>query len=426
MFLKLIKEGVNVKKVLSLVLTVTVLLSTIITSVIVSANNTDSNIKTTVVDLTQSLSNVFVTTGNTTSTTATVENGKLKVKVSAYERQLSGETSYSKQTWYPNYLLATNGNTLHLTKGSRAIVEVKYKVVGTPNVNHGTQIGIGNWAYGKGSNIYVRTSNKHIAGDEGKEFTLTSSYTVDNNTSIKIAFSGGGILEISSITVHELPAQHINDYAVVKYVDGEEETTEFVKKNGALKTPSKDADTFLGWYASSVFAGEAVTSVSGDTTLYAKRSGSSSVVDNHIKTTVVDLTQDTANVFATTGKTASTTATVEDEKLKVTISAYERQLAGETSYSKQTWYPNYLLAANGSTLRLTNGSRAIVEVKYKVTGTPNVNHGTQIGVGNFNGGKGSNIYLRTSKKHTAGDQGKEFTLTSTFVADNKYIIFFQQ
>lgn len=408
------------KKVLSLALSIVILLSTVITSIMVSANNTDSNIKTTVVDLTQPLSDVFVTTGNTSSTTATVENGTLKVKVSAYERQLAGETSYSKQTWYPNYMLATNGSTLHLTKGSRAIVEVKYKVVGTPNVNHGTQIGIGNWAYGKGSNIYVRTSNKHIAGDEGKEFTLTSSYTVDNNTAIKIAFSGGGVLEISSITVHELPSEHINDYSLVKYVDGDSETTEFVKKNGALKTPSKDADTFLGWYASSVFAGEAVTSVSADAILYAKRSGSGSVVDTNVKTTVIDLTQDTTNIFATTGKTAATTATVEDENLKVSISAYERQLAGETSYSKQTWYPNYLLAANGSTLHLTNGSRAIVEVKYKVTGTPNVNHGTQIGIGNFNGGKGSNIYLRTSKKHTAEDQGKEFTLTSTFVADNKY------
>ena len=405
------------KKVLSIILAMIILLSSVLTSVIVSANNTDSNIKTTIVDLTQSLSDLFVTTGNTSSTSATVENGKLKVSISAYERQLAGETSYSKQTWYPNYLLAANGNTLKLTNGSRAIVEVKYKVTGTPNVNHGTQIGIGNWTYGKGSNIYVRTSRKHIAGDEGKEFTLAASYTVDNNTSIKIAFSGGGKIEISSIIVHELPAQHINDYAVVKYVDGESESTEFVKKNSAPKKPL-DEENFYGWYMSSTFVGEEVTSVSADVTLYAKRTNSAPDVDNKIKTTVINLAQDTANIFATTGSTTATTATAENGKLKINVSAYERQLAGETSYSKQTWYPNYLLAVNGSTLQLTNGSRAIVEVKYKVTGTPNVNHGTQIGIGNWTYGKGSNIYVRTSRKHIAGDEGKEFTLAASYTVDN--------
>jgi hypothetical protein len=38
------------KKVLSLVLAVTILLSTLITAVVVSANSGDSNIKTTVID----------------------------------------------------------------------------------------------------------------------------------------------------------------------------------------------------------------------------------------------------------------------------------------------------------------------------------------------------------------------------------------
>jgi len=410
-----------VKKVLSIILVITILISTVLTSIIVSANNTDSNIKTTVVDLTQSLTNVFATTGSTTATTATVEGGKLKVNVSAYERQLAGETSYSKQTWYPNYLLATNDVTLHLTNGSRAIVEVKYKITGTPNVNHGTQIGIGNWAYGKGSNIYVRNSKKHVAGDEGKEFTLAASYTVDNNTAIKIAFSGGGKIEISSIVVHELPAEYINDYAIVKYVDGESESTEFVKKNSAPKKPI-DEENFYGWYVSNTFAGEAVNTVTADVTLYAKRSNSDVIVDNIIKTTVINLSQDTGNIFATTGSTTATTATVEGGKLKVNVSAYERQLAGETSYSKQTWYPNYLLAANGSTLHLKNGSRAIVEVKYKITGTPNVNHGTQIGIGNWVGGKGSNIYVRNSKKHVAGDEGKEFTLAANYTVDNNTAI----
>jgi len=407
-----------VKKVLSLVLAMAIFLSTVITSVIVSANNGDSEIKTTVIDFTQNIGDRFVTTTKTAATTATEEDGKLKVSISAYERQLSGITSYNNQTWFPNYMLGVNSSTLHLTKGSKAIVEVKYKVVGTPNVNHGTQIGIANWSGGKGSNMYVRTSKKHTDADMNKEFTLSASYTVDNNTSIKVAFSGGGTLLISSVTVHELPAQYINDHATVKYVDGKEETTEFIKKSATLKTPVKQEDTFLGWYTNSSFTGEAVTSVSADTTLYAKWLNSVPEVENDVKTTVIDLTQSTDNIFATTSKTTSTTATVEDGKLKVGISAYERQLSGATSYSTQTWFPNYLLAKNGSTLHLTKGSKAIVEVKYKVAGTPNVNHGTQIGIANWSGGKGSNMYVRTSKKHTEADMNKEFTLTASYTVDN--------
>ena len=406
------------KKVLSLVLATAILLSTVITSVVVSANSVDTNIKTTVIDLTQDVANLFATTGSTTGTTATVEDGKLKVHVSAYERQLAAQTSYSTQTWFPNYLLAVDGDfqNMKLTNGNKAIVEVKYKVTGTPNATHGTQIGIGNFNGGKGSNIYVRTSKKHTAEDQGKEFTLSSVFTVDNKYATKIAFSGGGDIEISSIVVHELPAAEIDNYAVVKYVDGTDVTTEFVKKDSPLKTPEKDKYYFLGWYSNESFSGEEVTSVLADATLYAKRS----YKDPNIKTTAIDLTQDLANVFITTGSTTATTAKVEDGKLKVHVSAYERQLSGITSYSSQTWFPNYLLLEDGNFKLLTNGNKAIVEVKYKVTGTPNATHGTQIGIGNFNGGKGTNIHLRTSKKHTAEDQGKEFTLTSVFTVDNKY------
>ena len=191
------------KKILSLALTFAIIVSTLVTMGVVSANSVDTNIKTTVIDLTQDVANVFAITGNTTATTATVEGGKLKVHVSAYERQLAAQTSYSSQTWFPNYLLLDDGNFKLLTNGNKAIVEVKYKVTGTPNATHGTQIGIGNFNGGKGSNIYVRTSKKHTAEDQGKEFTLTSVFTVDGKYATKIAFSGGGDIEISAIVVHE-------------------------------------------------------------------------------------------------------------------------------------------------------------------------------------------------------------------------------
>ena len=403
------------KKVLSLVLATAILLSTVITSVVVSANSVDANIKTTVIDLTQDVANVFATTGSTTATTAKVEDGKLKVSLSAWERHLTSQTNYSTQTWFPNFYLRANDTSLKIAQGNKGIVEVKYKVV-SANANSawGAQIGIGNWYGGKGSNIHVRSFKKHTADDNGKEFTLTAVFTADDKGSIKIAFAGGGTIEISSVVVHELPASEINNYAVVKFVDNGVENTEFAKKNATLKTPD-NADGFIGWYMNSEFSGDAVKSVSEDTTLYAKRE----VRDTNIKITEIDLTQNLDNFFATTGSTTATTAKVEDGKLKVHISAYERQLVGITSYNSQTWFPNYVLAVDGASFKVAQGNKAIVEVKYTVTGEPNPNHGTQIGIGNWYGGKGSNIHLRTFKKHTAPDKGKEFTLVSTFTADEK-------
>lgn len=403
------------KKVLSLILAVTILLSTVITAVVVSANDGDPNIKTTVIDLTQDITNIFATTGSTSSTSAKVEDGKLKISLSAYERHLTSQTNYSTQTWFPNFYLRADDTSLKVAKGNKGIVEVKYKVV-SANANSawGAQIGIGNWYGGKGSNIHVRSFKKHTVDDSGKEFTLTAVFTADDKGSIKIAFAGGGTIEISSVVVHELPASEINNYAVVKFVDNGVENTEFAKKNATLKTPD-NADGFIGWYMNSEFSGDAVKSVSEDTTLYAKRE----VRDTNIKITEIDLTQNLDNFFATTGSTTATTAKVEDGKLKVHISAYERQLVGITSYNSQTWFPNYVLAVDGASFKVAQGNKAIVEVKYTVTGEPNPNHGTQIGIGNWYGGKGSNIHLRTFKKHTAPDKGKEFTLVSTFTADAK-------
>ncbi len=397
------------KKIISLVLVVSLLLTMTFTSTF-TANAEEKVVKTTQIDLTQDTANLFATTGNTTSTTAAVEDGKLKVNISAYERGLTSQ-SYGTQTWFPTYLLAVGGAPLKLLSLDKAIVEVKYKVVAAnANADWGAQIGIGNFNGGKGSNIYVRTSKKHTTADVGKEFTLTSVFNVDSMYAAKIAFAGGGTIEISSVVVRELPAQYIKDYAVVKYVDGTNESTEFSKLNAAPKA-STDGRHLDGWYAGSDFSGEPVTTVTGDTTLYGKFT---------YTTTKIDLTQDTANLFATTGSTTSTTAAVEDGKLKVHLSAYERALTSQ-SYGTQTWFPTYLIAVGGAMHKLTKGNKAIVEVKYKVVeANANADWGAQIGIGNFNGGKGSNIYVRTSKKHTTADVGKEFTLTSVFTVDGYY------
>ena len=377
-----------------------------------------SPLTTTVIDLNKEFEQYsFMTTGSTSSTTATLKDGKIAVSVSAYERQLANITSYGEKTWFPRLLLYKNDETFNLKTGDKAILEVKYKVIGSVNATHGLQIGLGNNPAASNTEIYVRTSKKHTSLDRGKEFTISSVFTVDANNKMKIAFSGGGQLEITSIVVHELAETAINDYAVVKYIDSYNETTEFAKKESDVKTPSDTSD-FEGWFANSDFTGKAVTKITEDITLYAKRKNF--VPESPIVTTVVDFNKEfDEHSFITTEKTKNTTATTGNGILDVTVSAYERQLANIKSYSEKTWFPRYLPYAEGEMLRLTAGSRAIVEVKYKITGTPNVNHGIQIGIANGSQGSGTEMYVRNSKKHTADDIGKEFVLTSDFIVDNK-------
>ena len=187
-------------------LTVAITITSIINSIVVFANG--NSVITTEFDLTREFTTyTFQTTSQTSSTTASIVGDKLVVNVDAFERQLSSITSYSTQTWFPRYLLYKDAeNMFRLTQGNKAIVEVTYKVTGMPNSNHGLQIGIGGYSQGSQSTMYVRTSKKHTAEDLGKEFTLSSSFVVDSNNTVKIAFSGGGQFEISSIKVQELPS----------------------------------------------------------------------------------------------------------------------------------------------------------------------------------------------------------------------------
>ncbi|MBO5322245.1 MAG: InlB B-repeat-containing protein, partial [Clostridia bacterium] len=380
--------------------------------------------------------------------------------------------------WFPNYLLMADGAFDMLTNGNKAIVEVKYKVTGTPNATHGTQIGIGNFNGGKGTNIYVRTSKKHTAEDQGKEFTLTSTFTVDNKYATKIAFSGGGDIEISSIVVHELPAQYINDYAVVTYMDGNDKTTEFVKKNTALKTLSKDEYSFYGWYSNKDLTGEAVTSVSSDTTVYAKwllegdiviinlRDGASAVTkkysvgdkinetptkegydflgwykySNYVGRPVttatkgltdlyakweeknpkveldVDLTKNTSMI--TTGKTAASTIALEGDKLHFDIYNYERQLAS-TSSTADTWFPAYYFKDSaGNWVDLEIGSTYELQVTYKILDVKaGDNIGLQIGFGADGQNNASRTRIKGYAVHKAEDEGKEFTYSVTYSAE---------
>jgi len=72
------------KKIISLVLAVTLLFTMLFTSTF--SANAENVVTTTEIDLTQDVANLFATTGNTTGTTATVEDGILKVHVSAYAK----------------------------------------------------------------------------------------------------------------------------------------------------------------------------------------------------------------------------------------------------------------------------------------------------------------------------------------------------
>ena len=402
------------KKVISIILTITVLLSMIITAIF-STLAEASPIKVTHIDITQTPN--FATTGSTTATTAKVEDNLLKIHVQNWERQLINNTPSSSQTWFPNYLVKNNnGEIFSFTEGSKVIVEVNYKVTGNPNANHGTQIGVGAWYASGGSNMFTQACRKHMAEDKDKEFTLSASYVINssNKKGVKIAFSGGGDLEISGITIYELPKENINDYAVVKYVDGDKENTEFVKKNTSPKTLLGGEYDFDGWYASPSFTGEKITKINSDTILYAKWEGIEE--DTPVKTTHVDITK-TPN-FATTGSTTATTAKVEDNLLKIHVQNWERQLINNTPSSSQTWFPNYLIGTDdGGVFAFSEGSKVIVEFEYKITGTPNSTHGLQVGVGAWYASSGSNMFTKAYKQHMPEDNGKNFTFATSYAID---------
>ncbi len=346
------------KKIISLVLAVSLLLTMLFSATFTV--NAENAVKTTNIDLTQDVANLFATTGSTTSTTATVEDGKLKVNLSAYERHLTAQ-SYGTQTWFPNYLLAVDGSTLKLTKGSKAIVEVKYKVVeANANADWGAQIGIGNFNGGKGSNVYVRTYKKHLAADAGKEFTIASVFTVDGNYATKIAFAGGGTIEISSIVVHELSATYIDDYAVVKYIaDDNDMTTEFVLKNTNLNTPSKENYKFMGWYDSN---NTKITAATEDIIVNASWLGD----DNVDLTKSVKINGSKADLMPTI-PTDSTTP------LNVTVEGFDGLLMNKETDEVNTdnvWTGGASVSlkySDDSYVGLKSDSKYVVNVQYDVT-----------------------------------------------------------
>ena len=155
--------------------------------------------------------------------------------------------------------------------GYKYVVNVKYNVTeASYNAAYYPQIAVISNATNLSENAVstVYGANKHTT--TGESYTLTAVVSgAAAGQKLRLAFGGVGVIEVESIEIIEYFAND-NKYSTVTYVDGTNKETVVVENNTATKTLSKDDAIFKGWFESADFSGEAVTTITGDTTLYAK------------------------------------------------------------------------------------------------------------------------------------------------------------
>lgn len=393
--------------------------------------------------------------------------------------------------WRPAFLFLTESggvkSTFMTKKDARYIVEMEYVVESNRSDGHCLQVGLfGNIGTNgqtenatwldtdkEGNKLY----NTHPAADSGKTIHYTVAFTAQSAHNVGLIFYGQGAVTLNSIKISELPVAEVNNYAVVKYVDGDDVTFEFVAKNGTLKKPEKEYYVFDGWYDNKDYSGNKITTVNADTTLYAKwiidpsiavinlHDGNTTVTkkynvgdkidaaaskegynflgwykysnfvgrpitaavegltDLYAKweeknpdvITNVDITKNVTMV--TTAKTADSKVELKDGKLIFDIYNYERQLNSTDTSNSDSWFPAYYLKdSNGNNVALEIGSTYELEVTYKIVDVKaGDNIGLQIGFG-ADGQVGSRTRIKGYAVHKAEDEGKEFTYSTSYTA----------
>ncbi len=205
----------------------------------------------------------------------TYEDGALHWVVRDYERQLGDWVpSKTDYTWFPLLTLLQGGKAHSFTKGDKVIVEVGYRVTRVTDTNHGVQIGVGAGGEGVANWVYpIASQRSDETTPDGKTQFFSHVWIVgdatspDQYTTPKIAVSGGGDIEITSITLYECPQEVIPQHPVATYDDEGQITHGFVMRGGAPKTMDNTAEhNFGGWYKDAA----KVEAVTEDVTLTAK------------------------------------------------------------------------------------------------------------------------------------------------------------
>ena len=211
------------------------------------------------------------------STAMKYDNGKLELSAQQYywdnkPIRAVGSTS----TWCKEIgLKYEDGALAQLESGKKYAVTLNYTFVNnngnSQDARNLPQIAIGYDGNGSSTSkgaFYVAAVKNHTKTDAGSSYYLTAEI-VGNGKPLRIGFTGVVKFEINSILLQEIDAAAENQVTVV-YCDGGEYKAEFAEAGEALKTPVKEGKKFGGWYYTSDFSGEKVTTVTAGAVVYAK------------------------------------------------------------------------------------------------------------------------------------------------------------
>ena len=211
------------------------------------------------------------------STAMKYDNGKLELSAQQYYWDNKPIRAVgSKSTWCKEIgLKYEDGALAQLESGKKYAVTLNYTFVNnngnSQDARNLPQIAIGYDGNGTSTSkgaFYVAAVKNHAKADAGSSYYLTAEI-VGNGKPLRIGFTGVVKFEINSILLQEIDAAAENQVTVV-YCDGGEYKAEFAAEGEALKTPVKEGKKFGGWYYTSDFSGEKVTTVTAGAVVYAK------------------------------------------------------------------------------------------------------------------------------------------------------------
>ena len=399
------------KKALSILLSSVLLMTVIIAVPFTASAATDKEI-----DL--SKSKLLITSDNTEMTYDT-EGGILKLSAKQWHaadkvliKDVGSKSTECKEIGLKN----ADDKWVWLESGKRYAVTLNYKFADNngngSSTAHLPQIAIGYDGNGSSTSkgaFYAAAVKNHASTDAGKSYYLNAEITGNGNP-LRIGFSGVVKFEINSILLQEINADAENQVTVV-YCDGGEYKAEFAEAGGALKTPVKEGKKFVGWYYTSDFSGEKVTTVNAGAVVYAKWAIKTDLNIDLSKSKLLITSDNTEMTYDTEGGILKLSAKQWHAADKVLI----KDVGSKSTECKEIGLKN----ADDKWVWLESGKRYAVTLNYKFADNngngSSTAHLPQIAIGYDGNGSSTSkgaFYAAAVKNHASTDAGKSYYLNA--------------
>ena len=324
-------------------------------------------------------------------------------------------------------LMYADGTLAKLESGKKYAVTLNYKFVDNNNNSsegHLPQIAIGydstaNASSTSAGNFYVAAVKNHAKAEAGSSYYLTAEIT-GKDKPLRIGSSGLWNCVINSILLQEIDADAENQVTVV-YCDEGEYKAEFAEAGGALKTPVKDGKEFGGWYYTSDFSEEKVTTATKGAVLYAK----------WIDLAKSDLKIDLSKSKLKNSSSGSSSIKYDTNSGELNLSAKlwsGKNGAIDAVGSTSKWCDEIVLMyADGTLAKLESGKKYAVTLNYKFVDNNNNSsegHLPQIAIGydstaNASSTSAGNFYVAAVKNHAKAEAGSSYYLTAEITGKDK-------